>query len=258
VISNRHVIVTVIAAAAFVSVGCGGAITASLQHPARVGRVMPHALVKHDRNGEGTGFGARMLASTSGTSTRRLPPGALDDAIRLVRFDEAGVCFDLLSRHTEPDPIDYRNGLAAQLYTHPGGAAVTSLPVAIGSAPRAHTEVAEQDFEVQDGWSSGCDENGCWSAPTYGVETRGVEAAVYETRTLFCFANDGSLTPATGAIELSVAHSRFRWQFDAPADGWAQPVITMEPVYVAPTDQLLRMALPPAAAAAIADRSIAM
>lgn len=224
--------------------GCGGAISASIAHPARVGRVMPHSLVRPDRNGEGTGFGARFAAAAANTSTRRLPPGALDDAIRLVRFDGAGVCFDLISRHTEPTSIDFRNGIDARLVAQPGGTPVAGSAMIVASAPRGHTEVAERDVQVQDGWTSGCDEDGCWSEATYTTETQNVAAAVYESRALFCFANDGSLTPATESIELSLPHGRFRWSFDAPSNGWAQPVITMEPVYVGPTNELLRMAAP--------------
>src|SRR5687767_12666380 len=104
--------------------GCGSAISASIAHPARVGRVMPHALVRPDRNAEGTGFGARLMSAAGNGSARRLPPGALDDAIRLVRFDETGVCFDLLSRHTQAEPIDFRNGIDARIVGQPGGVAV--------------------------------------------------------------------------------------------------------------------------------------
>lgn len=254
-ISKRSVIV--LALAAVLSLGCGGAITASLAHPARVGRVMPHALVRHDRNGEGTGFGAQLMAAANSSGTRRLPPGALDDAVRLVRFDEAGVCFDLISRHTEPTAIDFRNGLNAQLFNYPSGTAVTTMPVVVGSPPRAHTEMAQTEVQVQDGWETGCDSDGCWRQATYGTETRDVAAAVYETRTLFCFPNDGTLTPATQALELALPHGRFRWQFDAPANGWAQPVITMEPIYIGPTNQLLQMAPTPAGGTASLEAVVA-
>jgi hypothetical protein len=211
---------------------------------------MPHQIVKHDRHGEGTGFGARFLGAmatqSGGRGARQLQQGALDDAIRLVRFDQAGVCFDLISRHTEASAIDFQAGMNASLVSQPSGARYAGVPVVVATPPRPHLEAATQDVTVETGWSSGCDRDGCWSSPTYGTVSQSTSAAVYTSRALVCFANDGSLGPDTQALELDTPHGRFRWEFDAPATGWAQPVIVMEEQYVGPTNTLLGAAAPAA------------
>ena len=207
---------------AFVLLGaCGGHRTA-LAHPGVTGSIDDVVAVRNDF------FAERQL---------NLTHGALDDTVRLVRFDAEQVCFHAIMRSLEteratPDLGAPNPDLTMQANGHELAVA------AVLAAPVEQTAVTGTEYVAQ---GTGRYETVCTETSANGSCLRyeeqeitesvavAVDHAIRVQSSLLCFTNDGTITPHTSSVELRLGRAHFGFDLQEPGvegASWARdPII---------------------------------
>lgn len=200
---------------------CGPMHRVSLSQPGVTGSIEDVAAVRNDF------FAERRL---------NLQHGALDDSVRLIRFDASAVCFHAIMRSlAEERNVPNLESVNAELVLAVDG---HEIPVSgILAAPVERSAVTGTEYVAQGTgqYETVCVEtnaNGyCMAYEEQEITTSvavGVDHDIDVQSSLLCFDNGGLVTPHTSSVELRLGRAHFGFDLDGAASegtDWARDVI---------------------------------
>jgi hypothetical protein len=204
-----------------VLLGACGVHRTSLAHPGVTGSIEDVAVVRNDF------FAERRL---------NLEHGALDDTVRLIRFDAEAICFHAITRSlAEERNVASLAGPSSELTMEANGHEMIVTEVLAAPVERGAVTGTEYVAQGTGQYESVCVEttsNGYCLRYEQQEITQSVAVAVDHDvnvqSSLLCFTNDGTITPHTSSVELRLGRAHFGFELVDPAPegaAWARDPI---------------------------------